>query len=145
LIWPSKLQTEIALSSAEAEYICLSQALREVIPLIRLFFKEIESHGIAYKFQSPTVYCKLFEDNSAALEIARVSKMRPRTKHVNMKYHHFREYVKKGLIEILPISTDDQLADIGTKPLAFSKFNTFRELIMKWSLDTSVAREPAQL
>jgi len=71
--------------------------------------------------------------------------MRPRTKHINMKYHHFREYVKKGIIKILPISTDDQLADIGTKPLAFSKFNKFRELIMKGTLDTSVAREPAQL
>ena len=136
LIWTSKLQTEIALSSAEAEFICLSQALREVIPLIE-FFKEIESHGIQYKFQSPIVYCKLFEDNSAALEIARVPKMRPRTKHINIKYHHFREYVKKGIIKVLPISTEDQLADIGTKPLPFSTFVKFRELLMKWSLDTS--------
>jgi len=137
LVWTSKLQNEIALSSsAEAEFICLSQALREVIPLIKLF-KEIESHGIQYKFQSPIVYCKLFEDSSAALEIARVLKMRPRTKHINIKYHHFREYVKKGIIKVLPISTDDQLADIDTKPLPFSTFVKSRELLMKWSLDTS--------
>jgi len=43
-----------------------------VIPFIE-FFKEIERDSIEYKFQPPIVYCKLFEDNSAALEIARVS------------------------------------------------------------------------
>ncbi len=43
--------------------------------------------------------------------------MRPRTKHLNLKYHHFREEVKKGTISIHHVSTMDQMADIFTKPL----------------------------
>jgi len=46
------------------------------------FFKEIQQQGITHQYQKPTVYCKLFEDNIEALEIAKVPKMRPRTKHI---------------------------------------------------------------
>ena len=138
IVWASKLQTEIALSTAESELICLSQSLREVIPLME-FFKEIQQQGITHQYQTPTVYCKLFEDNSAALEIAKVPKMRPRTKHINIKYHHFREHVKAGMIRILPIDTKDQLADIFTKPLGIMLFRKFREGIQKWSKDVNVA------
>ena len=105
------------------------------------FFKEIQQQGITHRYQKPTVYCKLFEDNSAALEIAKVPKMRPRTKHINIKYHHFREHVKAGLIRILPIDTKDQLADIFTKPLGQELFNKFREGIQKWSKDEDVDAE----
>jgi hypothetical protein len=55
------------------------------------------------------VYCKVFEDNSGDLELARLPKLRPRTKHINVCYHHFREHVHKGLIKIFPIDTKDQL------------------------------------
>jgi len=103
------------------------------------FFKEIQQQGITHQYQTPTVYCKLFEDNSAALEIAKVPKMRPRTKHINIKYHHFREHVKAGMIRILPIDTKDQLADIFTKPLGIMLFRKFREGIQKWSKDVNVA------
>ena len=137
IVWASKLQTEIALSTAESELICLSQALREVIPLME-FFKEIKEQGITHQYQTPTVYCKLFEDNSAALEIARVPKMRPRTKHINIKYHHFRQHVKSGQIKVLPIDTKDQITDIFTKPLPFYLFNKFRELLLKWSEDDRI-------
>jgi hypothetical protein len=61
----------------------------------------------------PKVYCKAFKDNSGALELARLPKIRPWTKHINIKYHHFREYVHLGLIEMLPISTTEQVADIS--------------------------------
>jgi hypothetical protein len=70
----------------------------------------------------PIVYCKVFEDNSGALELARMPKLRPRTKHINVCYHHFREHVRLGLITIHPVSTEDQIADILTKPLAQNAF-----------------------
>ena len=44
-------------------------------------------------------------------------KMRPRTKHINVKFHHFRDYVKRKLITILPIRSEDNPADTLTKPL----------------------------
>jgi hypothetical protein len=66
----------------------------------------------------PYVYCKVFEDNSGALELARLPKLCPRAKHINVCYHHFCEHVRKGLIKIFPINTKDQIADALTQPLA---------------------------
>ncbi|KAL7501929.1 hypothetical protein ACHAXN_000254 [Cyclotella atomus] len=68
--------------------------------------------------EEPIVYGKVFEDNSGALKLARLPKLWPRTKHINTCYHHFCEHVRKGLIKILHNSTDDQIADALTKPLA---------------------------
>jgi hypothetical protein len=127
----SKLQTEIALSSTKSEYIALSQSLREVIPLMRLV-NELNANGFAVPGETPRVLCKAFEDNSGALEMARTPKMRPRTKHLNIKYHHFRDAVLRGDISILPINTLDQIADVFTKPLGLQLFIKFRKLLMGW-------------
>jgi hypothetical protein len=91
VVWHSKLQTEIALSSTEAEYVCLSESLRDAIPMMQLL-KEIQDRGFSVPTSTPVVHCRLFEDNSGALELARVPKMRSRTKHMNLKYHHFRSF-----------------------------------------------------
>jgi hypothetical protein len=69
VIWASKLQTEIALSTTEAEYIALSTALREVIPLMNQI-KEARKYGFDFPFAPARVHCKAFEDNSGALEMA---------------------------------------------------------------------------
>ncbi len=55
------------------------------------------------------MYCKVFEDNSLALELAGLPKLRPHTKHINVCYHHFCEHVQKGLIKIFPIDTKEKL------------------------------------
>ena len=131
LIWASKLQTEIALSSTEAEYIALSQALREVIPLMQLM-KEAKRRGLDIAPKA-SIHCTAFEDNTGALEMARVPKMRPRTKHLNIKYHHFREYVKAGKISIQHVSTEDQVADMLTKPLSPEKYEKHRTALVGFS------------
>lgn len=131
IIWASKLQTEIALSSTESEYIALSQGLREVIPLIRLIV-ELKGAGFDMADGTPKVHCTVFEDNNGALEMARTPKLRPRTKHLNIKYHHFRQHVEDNVISIHPIDTSDQQADALTKPLAVRLFEKFRMLIMGW-------------
>ena len=63
------------------------------------------------------VFCHSFEDNSSALEIAKLPKMHPRTKHISICYHHFRERVRGGEIKLHAISTEDQVTDMLTKPL----------------------------
>ena len=88
ITWASKLQTLTALSTTEVEYVALSMAMREQLPLIQLL-KEVVSHKVNAKLQPRTIHCKAFEDNSRALEMAEVPKMRPRTKHLNNMYHHF--------------------------------------------------------
>ena len=110
------MQTKVALSPTEAEYIMCSTALRDVIPLMNLTNKVCQRYNDEIQSQ-PTVWCKVFEDNSCALELAMTPKMRPRTKHINVKFHHFRDYVKHKLITILPICLEDNLADTLTKLL----------------------------
>ena len=129
--WASKLQTIIALSSCEAEYVSLSESLRDTIPLMELV-KEINKAGFKVISTTANVHCKAFEDNSGALELARLPKMRPRTKHINIKYHHFREHVRLGIIKIFPISTENQLADIFTKPLPQNLFLRLRKELLHY-------------
>jgi hypothetical protein len=129
--WASKMQTEIALSTTEAEYIALSQAMREVLPIIWLV-QEAHDHGICVLTKPPKIHCEVFEDNDGAIEIAKVPKMRPRTKHLNIKYYHFREEVKKGTISIYHVGTKEQIADIFTKPLEEGLFRSLREKLMGW-------------
>jgi hypothetical protein len=128
IIFASRLQTQVALSTTEAEYIALSMALRDVIPIMELL-EEVRNYGHKVICNEPIVYCKVFEDNSGALELARLPKLRPRTKHINVCYHHFREHVRKGIIKILSVSTDDQIADTLTKPLAQNAFNKHRRAL----------------
>ena len=81
--WASKLQSQVALSTTEAEYIAMSQALRDVIPIMDLL-QEMRKRNFQVLCTEPHVYCKVFEDNSGALELARLPKLRPRTKHINI-------------------------------------------------------------
>ena len=125
IIWASKLQSQVALSTTEAEYIAMSMALRDVIPIMSLV-QEMRERHFQVICSKPYIYCKVFEDNSGALELARLPKLRPRTKHINVCYHHFREHVRKGLIKIFPVSTEDQVADIFTKALPQNLFQRHR-------------------
>ena len=75
----------------------------------------MESLGYEVNTQTSEVHCKVFEDNSGAVEIARFHKFRPRTKHLNNRLFHFRGYVDKGWISIHPIKTTEQSADMLTK------------------------------
>ena len=128
--WVSKMQSELALSATEAEYIALSQSTRDLMPIKQMVeflnkFLKIDSKKI-------NTFSTVFEDNSGALQLALEPKYRPRTKHICVKYHHFRQHVKNRTISIQAVSTDDQQGDILTKPLAKDKFEKFRRLIMGW-------------
>ena len=120
LIWLSKLQSKIALSTTEAEYMALSHSLREMIPCRELL------HEIGPLFGASTVQLKtqstVFEDNQSAIELAMCPKLRPRTKCIATEYHHFRESVTNKEITVEYISTKLQEADIFTKALTRVQF-----------------------
>ena len=131
--WASKLQTEVALSTTEAEYNALSTSLRDVIHLMQLV-QEANDQGWQTHEGPPTVRCKVFEDNVGALEMARLPKMRPRTKHLCVRLHHFREHVRKKIISIQHIATDLQIADLLTKPQPVALFIKQRAILMRWPM-----------
>ena len=49
------------------------------------------------------------------------------SKHIEMRYHHLRDMVQKGAIRLQYIPTDEQIADVFTKPLSATKFVYFRD------------------
>jgi hypothetical protein len=135
ILWASsKVQGEVALSTTESEYIAISAATREVLPLIELM-EELHEQGIIEQDIKPTMRCRVFEDNSGAIELAtsvKSPKLRPRTKHINTKYHHFRQQVQEGRIVIQAIGTEDMLADILTKVVNEETLLRLRPRIMGW-------------
>ena len=80
----------------------------------------------------PIFNCKLWEDNESCIKVATSPKFTPRTKHIAIKYHHFRSFVQDETITIHSIGTKEQLADILTKPLAESSFCYLRQKLMGW-------------
>ena len=94
--------------------------------------KEGRENGLQVQDLPPKVHCTVFEDNSGALELARLPKMRPRTKHINQSFHHFREHVERQEIIVKATPTDKQMADILTKPLPKAAFVQHRRSIMGW-------------
>jgi hypothetical protein len=60
--------------------------------------------------------------------------MRPRTKHINCSYHHFRSHVAHGQITIHAIKTEDQIADLWTEPLNVELFHKFTKLAFGWDV-----------
>lgn len=130
VLWASRLQSEIALSTAESEYIALSTALREVIPLMHLL-QDLRTVFSIHKY-IPCVKCKVFEDNQSAIAMSTSKKFTPRTKHIALKYHHFRKYVADGKIRIEAIGTREQTADILTKPVDSPSFKYLRKKLMGW-------------
>jgi hypothetical protein len=107
----------------------MSYGLREIIPLIELL-KEMKTLKFQIQHSLPKVLCKVLEDNSGALEMANVHKYQPRTKHLNVKLHHFRDYVTRGEITILPIDSALQQADYLTKPVNQDTLLRLRPLVM---------------
>jgi histone deacetylase 1/2 len=130
VLWASKLQTEIALSTTEAEYIALSSAMRDLIPM-RALLAEFSSLT-KLQIGNTVAHSTVFEDNQGCVELANAPKMRPRTKHIAIKYHHFRTHVARGDVTIQWIDTKHQLADIFTKPLAAPLFTSLRKSLLGW-------------
>ena len=130
VLWASRLQTEIALSTAEAEYIALSTAMRAVIPLMNMLDELKGVFGIEALI--PVVKCRVFEDNESAISMSTCKKFTPRTKHIALKYHHFRKFVSTGKIHILSIDTKEQMADILTKPIESKQFRYLRKKLCGW-------------
>ena len=135
MFWQSKLQTEIALLTAEAEYIALSQALREALPMSNLM-REMNVIFPLY-LPKPKFVLKVCKDNQSCIAMTNNPKFTPQTRHIAIKYHHFWKHVTSqsnpdGFIEIEYFSTEEQLADIFTKPVCEDIFFKLQKLLLNW-------------
>ena len=133
VIWGSKLQSLIALSTMEAEYIALSDSMKHLLVLKRLAIAICEGVQLD-PVEVASIWSTVFEDNSACEILANMEPPRstPRSKHIAIKYHWFREALKPNNIKIVPIATEEQIADIFTKGLKPIKFEKLRKKLLGW-------------
>jgi hypothetical protein len=133
VIWKSKLQTEIALSTMEAEYVALSTSCKDLFPLLDLIYELAGACGLPVR-KNTNLHVKVHEDNVGALTLGRLEprRMTPRSKHYAIKYHWFREQIGPRNIELVKIATIDQLGDIFTKGLTAVPFRHLHLKLMGW-------------
>ena len=131
LLWVSKLQTTIALSTMEAEYQALSASCRDLIPLRHTVREVSDALGINKEFAIRS-HSTFYEDNSACLSQATVPKMTPHTKHIAVAYHWFREFVPSGDLPIVKVESDKNWSNILTKGLVTDKFTAIQKLLCGW-------------
>ena len=107
LLWVSKQQTEISLSTLHSEYVALSHSVRALLPLKSIIKEVIDNLGIDsenLKFVSSST---IYEDNNGAIVVAKSPRMTPTSKHISVKYHWFRQHVGKEFM-IRKIESENQ-------------------------------------
>jgi hypothetical protein len=110
--WFCKKQGPVAISSTEAEYYALSEAVKEAL-WIRMLLTEA-----GFELNGPTT---IMEDNKSTISIALNPVNHQRTKHIDTRVHQIRDHVKKLDVDIVYCPTGDMIADIFTKALPASQ------------------------
>ena len=131
LLWKSKLIHKICLSTAHAEYVCLSLGLRELLPVRELIKELSRMFGIDLPYTART-HSRVFQDNNASLQLATTQRLSARTRYYSVKLHHFWSHVINGDLVIEPCNTTEMLADIFTKGTPRQVFEYLRKLLMGW-------------
>ena len=120
------------MSTLEAEYIALSQGMRDLVSARRLIAEL--GKRMNYKLAKVSHVSKVWEDNTGTQNLANSKGplMTSRTKHIGIKYHWFRSMIKPSEIEICRIDTKEQRADIFMKGLTRFNFEQIRKRVMGW-------------
>jgi hypothetical protein len=114
--WSSKKQNNVALSTAEAEYVAAGACCAQL-----LWMKQTLS-DFGCKFSK----IPLLFDNESAIKLTNNPVQHARTKHIDIRHHFLRDHKAKGDIAIRHVSSENQLANIFTKPLDESRFCALR-------------------
>jgi hypothetical protein len=114
--WSSKKQTFIALSTAEAEYVAAGQCCMQLLWMRQTLW------DFGYNLSKIPLLC----DNESEIRLVDNLVEHSRTKHIDIGHHFLRGHQQRGDIDIYHISTENQLADIFTKPLYEKRFCRLR-------------------
>nr|XP_016499754.1 PREDICTED: uncharacterized mitochondrial protein AtMg00810-like [Nicotiana tabacum] len=109
ILWKSKKQPVVALSSAEAQYHSVRRLVAELLWVVRL----LQDLSVPPPLPVP-IEC----DNQEAIHIAEYLLFHERTKHIELDCHFIREKLLDGLISLSFVPSSSQLADLFTKTLS---------------------------
>jgi hypothetical protein len=118
--WCCRKQDITALSSTEAEYIALSETCKETLWLKRLLkFFDLDS------VDGTTI----FTDSQSCMNMIKNDKFSNRTKHIDTRFHFTKDLVSSKSIKLNYVETENNVADLFTKPLGPTRIKYLRELI----------------
>ena len=116
----SKKQPIVTLSTCEAEYVAATSCVCHAIWL-RNLVKELK-----FQMEGPM---EIFVDNKSAIALAKNPVFHGRSKHIDTRFHYIRDCITKKEVELKYIKSQDQAADIFTKPLKLQTFIKMRSLL----------------
>jgi hypothetical protein len=116
--WQSRKQSSISLSTVEAEYIAACSASCEAIWLRKLLTGLFD-----LDMEATMILC----DNQSCIKMTENPVFHDRSKHIKIHYHYICNMVQREALKLLYVSTDEQVADVLTKPLSCVKFEHFRD------------------
>jgi len=116
ILWTSRAQKTIALSSTEAEYMALSDCACQVVWM----------HTLLGELSYPLKPVPICGDNQGSIFITSNPVTEKRSKHIDIRFHYIREVIERKLVEVFFIDGDKNPADLLTKNLDSPKFLLFR-------------------
>ena len=108
IAWSAKKQARVALSTAEAEYSSAVHATKQVLWIRNLYLE------LGLPLETPSI---MQTDNQAAIAISHHPEFHARTKHIDIDMHFLRDHIKERTIDTVYVPSEENLADIFTKPL----------------------------
>ena len=118
--WFSKKQSYVALSIPEAEYVTACLASCEVV-----WLRKLMSHLFDLQLH---VTC-IFYNNHSCVKLSENPVFHDKSKHIKIEYHYIKDMVQRGVVKLMYVATDKQIANVLTKPLTRVKFEYCRERI----------------
>ena len=116
--WSSKKQPVVTLSTTEAEFVAAASCACQGVWMRRVLEKLGHSQG-----KGTTVLC----DNSSTIKLSKNPVMHGRNKHIDVRFHFLRDLTRDGVVKLKHCVTQEQIADIMTKPLKLDVFLKLRE------------------
>lgn len=118
--WASRRQPNVTKSSTESEYVSAADCCAELM-FLKTLIEEVTDVNIDVN---------LNVDNQSSIKLIKNGILRRKSKHIEVKYYFIKEKVDENQLKINYVPTESQTADILTKPLATTKFNEFKKLLV---------------
>ncbi|RVW19222.1 uncharacterized mitochondrial protein AtMg00810-like [Vitis vinifera] len=127
--WSSKKQLIVTLSTTEAEFVAATACACQAIWL-RKILEELHLKQVG----ATTIFC----DNSSTIKLSKNPVLHGRSKHIDVKYYFLRDLSNDGVIDLVYCRSENQVADIFTKPLKLAAFLKLRKLLGVSTLEDSI-------